>query len=186
MHATHPDETLCELCSNDQTAQFEAPDYRGGIPVCGTHANALEDGSWEYGETYAVEPLTHSEEIEYVFVYGTLRDGSGYEAELEGFRKDDTGRFPTLIPDPEASVTGEVHKVTEARLRQLDRYEGVPTLYKRVEAPMGIWVYIGDPEKLGADSDLTFEEAFLDERMAEATLTLAADFDPRTMAVQEG
>lgn len=178
------DEVLCELCWNDHSAQFEAPDYRGGTAVCGTHANALEDGSWEHGETYEVVPLTYEDAHEYVFVYGTLRDGSGYSAELGGFRKDDTGRFPTLIPNPDCTVDGEVHKVTRARLEQLDTYEGVPRLYKRVEGPMGVWVYIGDPARLGSDGRLTFEQDYLEERMSEATLTLAADFDPRDMPVE--
>jgi len=118
MHVTmqsDDNEELCQLCWNDHTAQFRVPNYRDGVAVCGTHANALEDGSWETGETYEVVPLTYGQ-AEYVFVYGTLADGSGYDAELDGWRRDDTGRFPTLVPNPDASVTGEVHKVTPARL----------------------------------------------------------------------
>lgn len=185
MHATqHPDEELCELCWNDHTAVFRDDD---GRPVCGTHANALEDGSWD-GTHHEVEPLTYDDETptehEYVFVYGTLMDDTGYGATLEGFRKDTSGRYPTLIPNPDGSVSGEIHKVTEARLSQLDTYEGVPRLYKRVEAPMGVHVYIGDPDLLGSHASLTFDEEHLQECMDEAALTLAADFDPRLMQVE--
>jgi gamma-glutamylcyclotransferase (GGCT)/AIG2-like uncharacterized protein YtfP len=177
------DEALCQLCWNDHTAQFWAPNYRNGVAVCGTHASALEDGSWEHGETYEVTPIT-DREAEYVFVYGTLQDGSGSHAELAGWRKDNTGRYPTLVPDPDGVVTGELHKVTPARLEQLDSYEGVPRLYKRVEAPMGVWVYIGDPQRLGSHVEVPFEQSYLEERMNEATLTLAADFNPREMSVE--
>lgn len=175
-----PDEVLCELCWNDHTATFRDEEGRA---VCGTHANALEEGSWDDVE-HTVEPLTYTDTAEYVFVYGTLRDGSGYSAELTDFRKDDSGRFPTLIPNPDGVVSGEVHKVTAARLEQLDTYEGVPRLYKRVEAPMGVYVYIGDPELLGAEGGLKFDQQHLEECMNDATLTLAADFDPRTMPVE--
>lgn len=187
MHATPQpdDEALCELCWNDHSAQFRAPNYRDGIAVCGTHANALEDGSWENGETYEVVPLTLEADNEYVFVYGTLQDGTGYDATLTGFRKDTSGRYPTLIPNPDGEVSGEVHKVSPERLRQLDQYEGVPRLYKRVEAPMGVHVYIGDPDRLGAHGNLNFDQDHLEECMSDATLTLAADFDPRAMPVEE-
>ncbi|UTF56019.1 gamma-glutamylcyclotransferase family protein [Natronosalvus rutilus] len=183
MNVTTSDETLCELCWNDHTATFRDDE---GRPVCGTHANVLEDGSWD-GEPHEIVPLTpeeDQEEIEYVFVYGTLRNGSGYDAELKGFTKDDTGQFPTLIPSPDHTVCGEVHKVTTGRLRNLDRYEGTPHLYKRVEGPLGVWVYIGDPEKLGSKYTLPFEREFLQEQIDDATLTLEADFDPRKMPIE--
>lgn len=175
------DEELCELCWNDHTASFR--DHEGR-PVCGTHANALEEGSWD-GVEREVTPLTYLNELEYVFVYGTLRDRDSYTADLEGFRKDDTGRYPTLIPDEDGVVTGEIHKVTGDRLKELDRYESVPRLYKRVEGPMGVWMYIGDPDRLHATGELTFEQEFLEERAADATLTLDAGFDPRKMDVQQ-
>ena len=176
-------EKLCELCWNDHTATFR--DHEGR-PVCGTHANALEDGSWD-GTEHRVEPLAYAdddEEAEYVFVYGTLVDGSGYRAELEGWRKDTSGSYPTLLPNPDGVVTGEVHKVSPARLDQLDTYEGVPHLYKRLEAPMGVYVYVGDPARLGSESRLVFEQEHLQACMEDATLTLAADFDPRHLVTE--
>lgn len=182
MHAEpRSDEELCELCWNDHTATFRDDEGRA---VCGTHANALEAGSWD-GDEHELEPIDTATEAEYLFVYGTLADGTGYEAELTGFRKDDTGRYPTLIPNPDDSVPGEVHKVTPARLTQLDAYEGVPNLYKRVEGPMGVYVYIGDPVSLGATGRLDFDQQHLEEWMEDATLTVAAAFDPRSMPIEE-
>jgi len=49
---------------------------------------------------------------------------------------------------------------------------------------MGVWVYIGDPQLLGSRADLAFDQQYLEERMNESTLTLAADFDPREMPVE--
>jgi len=175
----------CALCWNDHGATYRAPNYRDGITVCATHANALESGSWEHGRTYAVEPLTAEQEYEFVFVYGTLQDDSGYEATLTGWRKDTSGRYPTIIPNPDGEVEGEVQKVTAQRLLQLDQYEGVPTLYKRLSAPMGVYVYIGDPAKLGAEGRLNFQKSYLQDCMQDATLTVSADFQPSALPIQE-
>ena len=41
------DEPLCALCSEPHTARYVAPGYRDGPMVCGTHAEALEEGHWD-------------------------------------------------------------------------------------------------------------------------------------------
>lgn len=176
---TETDEELCELCTQPHTAAYRDDQ---GRPVCGVHANALEDGSWD-GDIHDVTPI--APDAEYVFVYGTLVNGTGYDATVHGFRKDDTGNYPTLIPDGHGEVEGEIHKVTPDRLRQLDRYEGVGSgLYTRVELPMGIQVYIGDPERLGSHGDFTFERELLQEAADRVELTIRGDIDSRTMPVQ--
>lgn len=50
-----PDHEVCRLCSvGHPRAVAVAPDYQGSeTPVCGTHANALEDGGWD-GTEYEV------------------------------------------------------------------------------------------------------------------------------------
>lgn len=105
-----------------------------------------------------------------VFVYGTLidpeqvetllDDGPGaYEfagsATLEGLHRVD-GRYPTLVPG--GSVEGRLLAVDDPALERLDRYEGVDRgLYVRVKVPRPagnpVWTYVGDPARLGVDTD---------------------------------
>ncbi|WP_121741369.1 gamma-glutamylcyclotransferase family protein [Natronorubrum halophilum] len=105
-----------------------------------------------------------------VFVYGTLTDpkqaaalleecSGEYEfvgrATLEGLHRVD-GRYPTLVPG--GSVEGRLLAVDEPALERLDRYEGVDRgLYARVSVPRAdgrsVWIYVGDPERLGVDTD---------------------------------
>jgi gamma-glutamylaminecyclotransferase len=82
-----------------------------------------------------------------VFVYGTLKRGQrnhrllqdqeflGQARTLPGYRLYDCGRYPALVEDSKngLAVWGEVWKVSEPVLRQMDEYEGVPDLYSRRE-----------------------------------------------------
>lgn len=77
-----------------------------------------------------------------VFVYGTLKKGHLRarvmeecefvgERTLSGLRMFDTGHgYPAVVPG-EGVVKGEVYKVDDVKLRDLDGIEGVPTLYTR-------------------------------------------------------
>ena len=103
-----------------------------------------------------------------VFVYGTLTDADRAGAVLDEFAYVGpatlsglhrvTGRYPTLAPG--GSVAGRLLRTTE--IDALDRYEGVDSgLYVRVPVPVAsddhdddeAAVYVGDPDRLGADAD---------------------------------
>lgn len=108
-----------------------------------------------------------------VFVYGTLTDRErtaalldrfSYRnrAILDGLRRVD-GRYPTLAPGGE--TTGRILSTPE--LDSLDSYESVETgLYVRVSVPRAdggaVEVYVGDPDRLGADDDWPTGETFPD------------------------
>ncbi len=80
-----------------------------------------------------------------VFVYGTLKRGQrnhsllqdqeflGQARTLPRYRLYDCGRNPALVHDPVGGVAvlGEVWKVSDEVLRQMDAYEGAPELYSR-------------------------------------------------------
>lgn len=78
-----------------------------------------------------------------VFVYGTLLLGEGNHRQLRGARLlavrrteprytlVSLGPYPALVDGGTTSVTGEVYDVDHELLRALDRFEGVPTLYRR-------------------------------------------------------
>lgn len=78
-----------------------------------------------------------------VFVYGTLLAGESNHRQLEGARLlavrrteprytlVDLGAFPALMEGGTTAITGEVYDVDDELLRALDRFEGVPTLYRR-------------------------------------------------------
>ena len=81
-----------------------------------------------------------------LFAYGTLRKGSkghrflqsailvAENQKLHGFRMYDNGFYPFVIPveDTKEFICGEIYEIPEEILPQLDHYEGVPSLYKRV------------------------------------------------------
>jgi gamma-glutamylcyclotransferase (GGCT)/AIG2-like uncharacterized protein YtfP len=83
-----------------------------------------------------------------VFVYGTLLSGEPNHAQLRGARLVGAtrteprytlvslGPYPALIEGGTTSVTGEVYAVDDGLLSALDRFEGVPTLYRRVIVPL--------------------------------------------------
>jgi len=93
-----------------------------------------------------------------VLVYGTLREGHhanhllGYDAELldvvhvKGLKMFNVGHFPGVVEAADDDhVIGEVWKVEDFRLQQLDAYEGYPDLYTRKQvltACGDAWVYL--------------------------------------------
>lgn len=83
-----------------------------------------------------------------VFVYGTLRKGEGnhhilmnsacieQEDEVESFTLYKVNpHYPAAVPRliPGYSIKGEVYGIDEFTLERLDRLEGYPNLYDRVE-----------------------------------------------------
>lgn len=55
-----PTDRFCELCLYANSARFIS-EFEGGTAVCTTHARALENGSWDYGETHEITPLEEAE-----------------------------------------------------------------------------------------------------------------------------
>lgn len=72
----------------------------------------------------------------FLFVYGSLKSGFRHHAELRGaprrrsartlplYRLVRAARYPVLLDDGRESVSGELYRVTEELLRELDRFEG--------------------------------------------------------------
>ena len=99
-----------------------------------------------------------------VFVYGSLkRDQANHiqlqgcswqgEAELSGLALYDLGPFPMAVAaEPEARLQGELYRMDQQRLSQLDRFEGAPRLYERQRWPLSdgrsVWVYVGRPRQV--------------------------------------
>lgn len=101
-------------------------------------------------------------ECDLLFVYGTLKRGlvnhhhlGGApflgEAELPGVQLHDLGPFPMAIPG-EGPARGELYQVNACQLAHLDRFEGVPRLYRREcwRLPDGrqAWIYLGQPRQV--------------------------------------
>ncbi|WCP66793.1 gamma-glutamylcyclotransferase [Vibrio tubiashii] len=91
-----------------------------------------------------------------VFVYGTLRQGQsnhhllahsewlGKHATPPIYSLYDLGAYPAVV-DGHSVIYGEVYRVDEQTLRQLDRLEDVPITYRReqIDTPFGLaWMYI--------------------------------------------
>lgn len=115
-----------------------------------------------------VTVLTPKQEKTPIFVYGTLMSihsnrmqrlgGDGpYLGVLHGYAMYQVApEFPGVVPEPGGKVMGEVFYVPRQAFVTLDRYEGVPDLYRREEANVEMagggtvraWVYIwnGKPE----------------------------------------
>lgn len=104
-----------------------------------------------------------------VGVYGTLKEGFqahyllGEDAvrlqdkTLHGFRLLVSRHvtFPAIVPSEGSCVTVEVYEVPSVRLRELDRYEGVPGLYTR-EVVDGINIYVL-PQMLAGNMGFSIE-----------------------------
>jgi gamma-glutamylaminecyclotransferase len=83
-----------------------------------------------------------------VLVYGTLMRGEpahGLLADARFVRLARTdpvftlvslGPYPAMLPGGRVCVRGELYKVDEGMLGRLDRYEGVPRLYRRDEVAL--------------------------------------------------
>lgn len=94
-----------------------------------------------------------------IFVYGTLREGEGNWAwALQGRSKklgEETlpadytmvslGGFPAVSLDGSSPVVGEVYEVDDEVFQSIERLEGYPSLYDRVEVQTkygAAWMYI--------------------------------------------
>jgi gamma-glutamylcyclotransferase (GGCT)/AIG2-like uncharacterized protein YtfP len=97
-----------------------------------------------------------------VFVYGSLRRGQANhnqllgapcegEGTLEGADLHDLGPYPMAVPGS-CRVQGEIFTVTRDRLQALDRFEGVPRLYRRHRRRLTdgrrVWVYLGQAHQV--------------------------------------
>lgn len=84
-----------------------------------------------------------------VFVYGTLRPTEVPTHTLYDYAMYDCGKFPYIVPNDHYIVVGEVITVTDAQLKQLDKYENVQSgLFVRETAT----VYPID----GSDGEIVF------------------------------
>ena len=93
-----------------------------------------------------------------VFVYGSLMRGLWAHGELgaavfEGQARTapaytlyDLGTYPGLCDEGHTVIHGELYRVDERTLARLDRFEDVPTLYRRVrlttEDGCETWAYV--------------------------------------------
>ena len=91
-----------------------------------------------------------------VLVYGTLRHGMGNNdyfldrskplrtLRISGFVMKDLGAFPA-IHEGDGEITVEYFRIDKATLAELDRLEGHPVFYRRIEVvvnELGISAYI--------------------------------------------
>lgn len=94
-----------------------------------------------------------------VFVYGSLKNGFHNHRLLEqskflgvasgeGYRMVSLGSFPGLLHG-DKTVVGELYEVDDNTFKSLDRLEGHPEFYKRLERPFDdgeevhhAWVYL--------------------------------------------
>ena len=75
---------------------------------------------------------------------GALRVGDNSPCVVHGYHLIDLGAFPGAVKDPSSKLVGELYSVTKAVLAELDRIEGVPTFYNRVEVAASghrCWMY---------------------------------------------
>lgn len=101
-------------------------------------------------------------ESDLLFVYGTLKRGLANhqqlsaaryagEAAMPGVDLHDLGPFPMAVSG-RGTVLGELYGVDAATLARLDRFEGVPRLYRRERLPLGdgrtAWIYLGQPRQV--------------------------------------
>jgi gamma-glutamylaminecyclotransferase len=98
-----------------------------------------------------------------VFTYGTLLKGCRLSGLLDGadfmgeakteprFTLYDLGTFPALAEGGSQVVGGEVYHVDDQMLAELDRVEGVPTLYQRKTITLSdgrvVFAYVMDAER---------------------------------------
>lgn len=112
-----------------------------------------------------IKQTTPPQNLERVFVYGTLKRGFGNGERLLSnarFIGVDSlqnflmyslgGAFPAIVPtdDPARIVHGEVFEVTPDEFQSLDRLEGYPSFYDRMRTVTrkgeNVWVYYHHPD----------------------------------------
>ena len=107
--------------------------------------------------------MTDSQKMHSVFVYGTLRKNGHYhhlieQAEfvdtgstLPHYRLIDLGSYPGLLKNGNTAVRGEVYRMNDATLADLDLLEEVPHLYFREEIYLDtgqkVWTYFLQPHQ---------------------------------------
>lgn len=101
-------------------------------------------------------------EKEAIFVYGTLKKGqrANYKLAEEDFVGEAQTpplfnmfgeTYPMLTKtDKGASVIGEVYLVSKETMKELDRYEGFPSFYSRMQIPVA---FFGETTNLPFDAD---------------------------------
>jgi len=105
-------------------------------------------------------------DLHLVFVYGSLKRGMANHqqlagapclgsAQLQGLRLYDLGPFPMAVESPDdaqANLQGELYAVGSSQLANLDRFEGVPRLYRRQRHQLAdgraVWIYVGRPQQV--------------------------------------
>ena len=99
-----------------------------------------------------------------LFVYGTLLRGESAHARLDGanalgdattaasFHLVDLGPYPAMVIDGKTAVAGELYRIDPTLLRELDVFEQVPLLFKRVRVPLEggslADAYVMDPDQV--------------------------------------
>jgi gamma-glutamylcyclotransferase (GGCT)/AIG2-like uncharacterized protein YtfP len=80
----------------------------------------------------------------YTFLYGTLQSGESNHHVLKdarfikqvltlpSFELIDLGEYPALVEGGRTAIEGELWEISGEQLTVLDRFEGVPHLYRRV------------------------------------------------------
>lgn len=128
-------------------------EHDGTTTIFNKHLGIEEDGNW-YSNDYHIPIVTN---YNYVFVYGTLKEGyrnnlwlGVSELEGDGTTSDKWAMihgpgFPYLLgrhPDGH-HIKGEIYSCTDATLAHLDRLEGTPYHYHRevIDVDCGDFVY---------------------------------------------
>jgi gamma-glutamylcyclotransferase (GGCT)/AIG2-like uncharacterized protein YtfP len=106
--------------------------------------------------------LDHKQKTKLLFVYGSLKKGFRHHGELRGapferFAQTRAGYslvrvsdYPVLIPGGSERVSGELYRVSDALLEELDRFEG-PTYRRTVvilDDASEALAYLGDARAL--------------------------------------
>lgn len=87
-----------------------------------------------------------------IFVYGSLKKGFGNHRLLETARflgetqvkgkMYSLGGYPGAKMDEEGTIFGELYEVDDSTKSRLDRLEGHPTFYKRIQVPCSLGVLV--------------------------------------------
>lgn len=99
-----------------------------------------------------------------VAVYGTLKIGGALHGNMKsinavfnekkvipGFKMYDLGPFPAVVKDDVSEISVEIYNINEEGLARLDRVEGYPNFYNRMQLEDGSWIYFMDKSKVSSD-----------------------------------